>query len=264
MGGRIPGPICQIRNWYDIDDGTMMRQQSPLPGALKFTADQSAAQGNDEPVTLTGEMLLRIVPGVGTQADIVASSLNQAMKEAGITTRIGQAMFIAQLAHESAGFKHLNELGGKVKYTFAKYQEKEADDKEYDYFFFMYDKDSPSPRRQKVAQRLGNDKAGDGALYKGRGYIQLTGRSNYRQAGKALGLELERTPTEAATPSVAARIAGWFWRTRKLNSYTSVDSEDNFKKVTRGINGGERGLADRMKYYNQAKFVLMVGTAESW
>lgn len=264
MGGRIPGPTCQIRSWYEIDDGTMMRQRSPLPGSLDFVSKPVSAPSNDEPVELTGEMLLRIVPKVGTQADIVASSLNQAMKEAGITTRIGQAMFIAQLAHESAGFKHLNELGGKVKYTFAKYQEKEADDKEYDYFFFMYDKDSPSPRRQKVAARLGNDKPGDGALYKGRGYIQLTGRSNYRQAGKALGLELERNPSEAATPSVACRIAGWYWRTRKLNSFTNVDSEDNFKKVTRGINGGERGLADRQKYYIQAKFVLMVGAAESW
>jgi predicted chitinase len=258
MGGRIPGPICQVRNWYDLDDGTMARQMSPLPGSLNWVETQPSAPGNDEPLPLTGDLLLRIAPKVGAQADVVASSLNQALTEAGITSRIGQAMFIAQLAHESAGFTQLNEIGGKTTYTFAKYQEKEADDKVYDYFFFMYDKDSPSPRRQKVALRLGNDKPGDGALYKGRGYIQLTGRSNYRQAGKALGLELEKNPGTAATPSVAARIAGWYWRTRKLNTYANVDSEDNFKKVTRGINGGERGLADRQKYYTLAKFVLMV------
>ncbi|HEX4947701.1 MAG TPA: glycoside hydrolase family 19 protein [Blastocatellia bacterium] len=259
MGGRFPGPLCQVRNWYDLNDGTMVRQMSPLPGSLDFVSKPLQATNNTEPLELTGEMLLRIVPPVGTQADIVASSLNQALKEAGITTRIGQAMFIAQLAHESAGFTRLNEMGGKVKYTFAKYQEKEADDKEYDYFFFMYDKDSPSPRRQKVALRLGNDKAGDGALYKGRGYIQLTGRANYRAAGKTLDLELERNPGEAATPSIAARIAGWYWRTRKLNSYANVDSEDNFKQVTLRINGGYRGLEERKKYYNQAKFVLLAG-----
>lgn len=259
MGGRIPGPLCQVRNWYDIDDGTMVRQMSPLPGSLDFIGKQPNAQSNDELLVLTGEILLKIVPKVGVQADVVASSLNQAIKEANVTTRTGQAMFIAQLAHESAGFTRLEEMGGKVKYTFTKYQEKEADDKEYDYFFFMYDKDSPSPRRQKVALRLGNDKAGDGALYKGRGYIQLTGRSNYRQAGAALGLELERNPGEAATPSVAARIAGWFWRTRKLNTYANVDNAENFKQVTLRINGGYRGLEDRQKYYQQAKFVLMVG-----
>ena len=260
MGGRIPGPLCQVRNWYDIDDGTMARQMSPLPGVLDWVNKPASAPSNDKPLELTGELLLRIVPEVGTQADVVASSLNQAIKEAGITTRIGQAMFIAQLAHESAGFTRLEEMGGKVKYTKAKYVENEADDKEYYYFFFMYDKDSPSPRRQKVALRLGNDKAGDGALYKGRGYIQLTGRSNYRQAGKALSLELERNPGDAAIPSVAGRIAGWYWRTRKLNAYANVDSEENFKQVTRAINGGERGLAERQKYYQQAKFVLMVGT----
>ena len=259
MGGRIPGPLCQVRNWYDLDDGTMVRQMSPLPGSLDWIGKQASAPSSDEPLPLTGDLLLRIVPKVGTQAEVVASSLNQAISEANITTRIGQAMFIAQLAHESAGFTRLEEMGGKTTFTFAKYQEKEADDKVYDYFFFMYDKDSPSPRRQKVALRLGNDKAGDGVRYKGRGYIQLTGRSNYRQAGVALGLDLEKNPGTAATPSVAARIAGWYWRTRKLNSYTNVDSEDNFKKVTRGINGGERGLEDRQKYYTLAKFVLMVG-----
>ena len=263
MGGRIPGPICQIRNWYDIDDGTSIRQMSPLPGSLGAVAKLSDGPSNGEAIELTGDILRRITSKIGLQGDTVAAALNPAIKEAGITTRLGQAMFIAQLAHESAEFTRLNEMGGKVKYTFAKYQEKEADDKEYDYFFFMYDKDSPSPRRQKVALRLGNDKAGDGSLFKGRGYIQLTGRANYRQAGAALGLELERAPDEAATANIAARIAAWYWRTRKLNKYANVDSESNFKEVTLRINGGYRGLAERQKYFNQAKFVLMVDGQET-
>lgn len=262
MGGRIPGPLCQVRNWYDIDDGTMVRQLTPIPGALDIGRRPPSEASTNAPLPLTGDMLLQIAPVVGVEAEAVATNLNQAVQEANITTRIGQAMFIAQLAHESAGFTRLNEMGGKVKYTFAKYQEKEADDQDYDYFFFMYDKDSPSPRRQKVALRLGNDKAGDGARYKGRGYIQLTGRSNYRQAGAALNLDLEREPATAATHAVAGRIAAWYWRTRKLNQYTSADSEENFKKVTVGINGGTRGLEDRQKYYQQAKFVLMVGSNE--
>lgn len=259
MGGRIPGPICQVRNWYDIDDGTMARHLSPLPGSLDWFGKMPNAPGEDEPLVLTGEILLKIVPKVGLQADSVASNLNLACKEAGITTRIGQAMFIAQLAHESAGFTRLQEMGGKTRYTFAKYAEKEADDKEYDYFFFMYDKDSPSPRRQKVAKNLGNENAGDGARYKGRGYIQLTGRSNYRKAGKDLGLELEKEPELAANPLQAARIAAWFWKTRSLNNYANVDSTDNFKEVTRRINGGYRGLEERQKYYQQAKSVLLTG-----
>lgn len=263
MGGRIPGPVCQVRNWFDIDDGTMVRTRSPFPGSLNLSSPASAVQSSSEPLALTGDMLCQIVPVVGAQAEVVAANLNQAVKEANITTRIGQAMFIAQLAHESAGFTQLSEMGGKVKYTFAKYQEKEADDQEYDYFFFMYDKDTPSPRRQKVAARLGNEKPGDGARFKGRGYIQLTGRANYRQAGAALNLALERDPDTAATHAVAGRIAAWFWRTRKLNQFTSADTEENFKKITIGINGGTRGLDERKKYFQQAKFVLMAGAAES-
>jgi putative chitinase len=237
----------------------MARHLSPLPGSLDWFGKLPNAPSEDEPLVLTGEILLKIVPKVGLQADSVASNLNLACKEAGITTRIGQAMFIAQLAHESAGFTRLQEMGGKTRYTFAKYAEKEADDKEYDYFFFMYDKDSPSPRRQKVAKNLGNENAGDGARYKGRGYIQLTGRSNYRKAGKDLGLELEKEPELAANPLQAARIAAWFWKTRSLNNYANVDSTDNFKEVTRRINGGYRGLEERQKYYQQAKSVLLTG-----
>ncbi len=260
MGGRIPGPVCQIRNWFDLDDGTMARQMSPLPGSLDWMSRRpGVADGVEEPLTLTGEILLKIVPKVGVQADSVASNLNLACKEAGISTRVGQAMFIAQLAHESAGFTRLQEMGGKTRYTFAKYAEKEANDQEYDYFFFMYDKDSPSPRRKKVATTLGNTEAGDGARYKGRGYIQLTGRSNYRKAGKDLGLELEKGPESAANPLIAVRVAAWFWKSRSLNSYANVDSADNFKEVTRRINSGYRGLEERQKYYQQAKSALLTG-----
>ena len=129
MGGRIPGPICQVRNWYDVDDGTMARQMSPLPGSLNWIGKRpGVAGGVEEPLHLTGDILLKIVPKVGVQADSVASNLNLACKDAGISTRIGQAMFIAQLAHESAGFTRLQEMGGKTRYTFAKYAEKDADD----------------------------------------------------------------------------------------------------------------------------------------
>ena len=255
--GRIPGPVCQIRNWYDINDGTMARVASPTPGALNNVGE--ADDDPNQPVVLTGEQLTMIVPTIGNRAERVANDLNTGLRDAGITTRIGQAMFIAQLAHESAGFSRLEEMGGKTKYTNAKYKEKEADDQVYDYFFFMYDKDSPSPRRRKVAEGLGNSNKGDGALFKGRGYIQLTGRSNYRAAGGNLGLELEKNPALAADSAVAARVAGWYWRTRKLNRYTSADSAANFKAVTIGINGGTNGLPDRQVYYNRAKFILLQG-----
>lgn len=260
MRSRIPGPYCSIRNEYVLDDGTTIRFPSPVPGPLGVTGSGTLAGGASragEPVVLTGEMLRQIVPGLGDRAGAVAADLTLAMQEAGISTVVGQAMFIAQLAHESAGFKTMEERGGKTQYTREKYKEKEADDKWYDYFFFMYDKDSPSPRRRKVAAALGNTEAGDGAKYHGRGYIQITGRNNYRAAGDALKLDLENNPALAAEPAIAARIAAWFWKTNKLNQLTQADSARNFKELTRRINGGYNGLSDRISYFERAKMVLM-------
>ena len=94
----------------------------------------------------------------------------------------------------------------------------------------------------KTAKILGNKRPGDGERYHGRGYVQLTGRDNYRMAGEALGLDLLNHPELAAKPDVAAKIAVWYWKTRVKPVVT------NFKDtatVTRAINPAMRGLQDR-------------------
>ncbi|MEW6735838.1 MAG: glycoside hydrolase family 19 protein, partial [Acidobacteriota bacterium] len=100
---------------------------------------------------------------------------------------------------------------------------------------------------------LGNIKPGDGRRYKGRGPIQLTGRSNYRAAGQALGIDLESNPERAADLDVGFRIAGWYWRTRGLNEFAD---QGNFDEITRRINGGLNGKASRDAYYKRALEVL--------
>ncbi len=100
---------------------------------------------------LTSEQLLKIQPSLGSRASQVAADLNRAMQDAQITTRMGQAMFVAQLLHEAGTGTDLHEDGGKKKY----------DGKVYDYFFYMYDKDSPNPARQRKALELGNIEPGD-------------------------------------------------------------------------------------------------------
>ncbi|MEO6786245.1 MAG: glycoside hydrolase family 19 protein [Chthoniobacteraceae bacterium] len=214
-----------------------------------------------------------IIPSLGGQTPTIATYLNRAIEDAGIKTRLGQAMFIAQVAHESAGFTKLFEDGGHTVYntkTHARSRYKAwrhahpgktaaepgADEQVYDYFFFMYDKDSPDKGRQKVAMNLGNVNAGDGKLFRGRGYIQLTGRNNYRAAGKALELDLENNPDLAAQPANAARIAGWFWKMKGLNKHTKLDTANSFKAVTLGNNGGYNGLSDRTAICGRAKSVL--------
>ena len=140
------------------------------------------------------------------------------------------AQFLAQTAHESHNFKSMVEYGGSL--DFRKYDPKYA------------------PRK---AKELGNKKVGDGARYKGRGYIQLTGRYNYKRAGEALGLPLEAKPELVEKPEVAAKVAVWFWKNRVQ---PRVDDFGNTKAATKPINSGLKGLQDRKDKFQDFKAVM--------
>ena len=150
-------------------------------------------------------------------------------RAAGITG-IELAAFLSQVAHESHNFKSMVEYGGSL--DFRKYDPKYA------------------PRKAKI---LGNTKAGDGAKYKGRGYIQITGRYNYGIAGKAIGIDLVNNPKLAEKPSVAAKIAIWYW---KLRVQPNVDDFSNVRDVTKPINPGLRGLEDRESNFDDYKTMV--------
>lgn len=134
------------------------------------------------------------------------------------------AQFMAQTRHESADFSRMKEIGGEK------------------YFNKLYDpKVSP-----KTAKILGNTKVGDGVRYHGRGFIQITGRDNYRMAGEALGLPLEQQPELAARPAIAAKIAVWYWQTRVK---PFVQNFADTAAVTKKINPAMRGLQDRHEHF---------------
>lgn len=141
------------------------------------------------------------------------------------------AQFMAQTKHESADFSRMKEIGGK------------------NYFHNRYDpKAAP-----KTAKILGNTHAGDGVRYHGRGFIQITGRDNYRMAGEALGLPLEAQPELASKPEVAAKIAVWYWKTRvKPNISNFADTA----AVTKYINPALRGLEDRKSNFVDYKRII--------
>ena len=143
------------------------------------------------------------------------------------------AQFMAQTKHESADFSRMKEIGGPQ------------------YFAQRYD-----PRMAPgTARILGNTKAGDGVKYHGRGFIQITGRDNYRMAGEYLGLPLEQHPELAAKPDVAAKIAVWYWKTRVK---PKVANFNDTSAVTRMINPAMRGLKDRLANFKQYKLVMNV------
>ncbi|KAG2393503.1 hypothetical protein C9374_007034 [Naegleria lovaniensis] len=149
--------------------------------------------------------------------------VNDAMAEGSIDTCCSISAFLAQLAHESG------DLNWLVEFASGKAYEGRKD--------------------------LGNVHPGDGVRYKGRGPIQITGRANYRSAGQALGIDLENQPELAQTPAIGFKTAVWFWNTRSLNSYADC-SQANFDKITRRINGGYNGKADRDHKFAAAKSVL--------
>jgi putative chitinase len=151
----------------------------------------------------------------------------------GIATDLRLIHWCGQVAHESAGFFYLKELGDPS------------------YFFNMYDKDG---KRPKVAAQLGNIQAGDGARYCGRGLIQLTGRANYRSAGARLGLPLETNPDLASDPANAVLIACDYWKSRAINA---LADRNDIQAVTRAINGGLNGLSDRQKYTERARAIIL-------
>lgn len=171
---------------------------------------------------LTDEQLKKIMPLLSTvKRSLYLPLLNAAMEEFEINTPLRMAAFVAQLSHESAQLRYFEEIASGKAYEGRK--------------------------------DLGNVFAGDGEKYKGRGPIQLTGRMNYRDAGKELNIELEANPILAAAPEVGFRTAGWFWKRKALNSLADVGE---FKAITKKINGGFNGLEERIKYYTVAKSVL--------
>jgi len=137
----------------------------------------------------------------------------------GLTTPLRKAHFLAQIQHESGNFKYTKELGNDA--YFKKYEGRKD---------------------------LGNIHAGDGLKFKGRGFIQITGRANYTELSKDLGIDFVTNPQLLEQEANAIISALWFWNKRNLNAL--ADKNDS-KAITKKINGGYNGLAERQKYFDK-------------
>lgn len=181
--------------------------------------------------------------------------IDAAMKEFGITATNDQAMFIAQVGHESNGFSSLKEsfnysVDG-LKKTFGSrltaYQCEmlgRIDDRQVAH--------QPQIANLVYGERMGNNSPGDGWKYRGRGLLQITGRENYTQCGSALKLDLVSTPELLEQELHAARSAAWYYTTRGCLLYSG-----DVERVTQIINGGQNGINDRRERYAKAKAVLV-------
>lgn len=154
-------------------------------------------------------------------ADIFLPYLNKYMERYGIDNRMRACHFLAQIAHES----------GELRYT----------------------KELASGEAYEGRKDLGNVKPGDGVRYKGRGLIQITGRTNYKQISAATGIDFYSHPEWMELPQWATMSSCWWWDNRGLNTLADRDELTN---ITKRINGGTNGLQDRLKYLARAKKVI--------
>ncbi|NUU35158.1 glycoside hydrolase family 19 protein [Pseudomonas sp. C2B4] len=177
-------------------------------------------------MSITVQQLLLILPNAGTKAGVFVPVLNTALQRYQIVSRMRVAAFIAQVGHESGQLRYVREIWG------------------------------PTPTQAKYEGRadLGNTAPGDAFKYRGRGLIQITGWANYAACGEALGIDLVSQPELLEQPQYACLSAAWFWASRGLN--TLADAGD-FDKITRRINGGQNGAAERKALYAQALKVLV-------
>jgi len=175
----------------------------------------------------------------GTMHEAILKS--EALK-AGITG-LELAAFLAQCHHESLQFSTTREIGNP-RY-FRQYEPKFLKNKKTGKI--IIDPETKKPKHFNAkAEDLGNDYPGDGARYKGRGYIQLTGRDNYRRVGQALGLPLEEQPELVERPDIAAKVSVYYWQQRtqpKVNNFNDVIA------VTKTINSGLKGLPNRKQTF---------------
>jgi putative chitinase len=212
-------------------------------GAIE--AFQRSVVGNSRPdgkVDCGGKTLMTMAKGIpsfcekvlqgiyinagDTLVDRYWEALAEKMPANGIDTPLRVAHFLAQVGHESGELRYCEELASGDAYEGRK--------------------------------DLGNTTAGDGRRFKGRGLIQLTGRSNYTAYSKARGVDYttdEGAKILASDPEAAVDVACWFWTTRNLNQ---LADRDDVSTITKRINGGLNGFDDRKSKLLRAKFFVPV------
>lgn len=171
---------------------------------------------------LTKEILQTLCPqGKESIIEGVVTYFNKYASDYGINSSLRMAHFFAQAAHEADNFKTLEEYASGAAYEGRK--------------------------------DLGNIHKGDGRRYKGRGMFQLTGRANYKEFGTRLGIDLINNPELAATAEISVRTALEYWKKKTLNTYAD---KNDITTITKRINGGLNGFADRKYKYKKIKELI--------
>lgn len=204
---------------------------------------------------ISASQILAVFPKC-RDANLTAQILGKVAPEFEINTKHRFAMWFAQCGHESGGFNNVREnlsysVPGLMKTWPRRFPTEEAAQ--------PFARQPERLANYVYAERLGNGdfKSGDGWRFRGGGWIQLTGRSNYRAAGKLLALPLEEQPQRIEDKTTAAKSAALFWKHEGLNQ--ACDGEiawPRFQAICRKINGGDTGIKERYELWQKAVTVL--------
>ncbi len=203
----------------------------------------------------TKEQLAAMIPGNDKVGDWY-EALVDILPKYGITTKRRVAHFVSQCAHESNNFRTLEENLNYKEETLLKV---------FSRYFGPGKRNAKEYARnpEKIANyvymdefrssKMGNINEGDGWRFRGRGLKQLTGRDNYTRFGKSVNMTAEQAADYVATEKGAIESAAWFWNANNLNT---IADTDDVVKMTKRINGGDIGLADRQARYTKCMEIL--------
>lgn len=205
-------------------------------------------------MTITQDQLQR---ALGLSSKVSATwidPLNATLERFQIEEPLHIAAFLAQIGHESALLsavqENLNYSASGLRAVFPKY-------------FTMAEAEQYARKPQAIANRVyanrmgnGDEASGDGWKFRGRSPVMVTGKDNYEACGAALGIDLIQEPDILVNPEYGAQAAGWFWQSRNLNKLAEAG---DFDAITRRINGGMNGAADRNALWKKAKVAMGIG-----
>lgn len=199
---------------------------------------------------ITTEQLKQIIP-TNKESDLWFEHIQAILPAYGIDTPKRLAGFLAQASHESSEFRVLEE---NLNYS------AEGLAKTWPTRFTVASAKPYARKPEKIANSVyanrmgnGNEASGDGWKFRGRGIKQLTGKNNYIQFGKSVGMTAEEAANYCSTKKGAVESAAWFWKTNNLNKHADAD---DITAMTKAINGGLIGLDDRKKRYEMVKKIL--------
>jgi putative chitinase len=230
-----------------VGDGTWAKIMGEAPQAAPIVSQPSA------PIAPVGGLKLDKLKG--HIPDAVIAMIPDTAAKFQINTPLRLAHFLAQCGHESGGFKatseNLNYSAKGLVGTFKKYFPTEA-------AALPYERKPEKIANKVYASRManGSEASGDGYKFRGRGYIQLTGKDNYTQFGKAIGEDVLSNP-DIVSGKHALLSAAWFWSKNGLNNLSDGGSTDAVvTTITKRVNGGTIGLADRIKHFKEYYHLL--------